>query len=95
METGEIYLDQSHYIDSIEEPSIHSFKNNINPLSDSEYSIFRALVGSLNWLVCGSRPDLAFDVLEHSSKFKTPLRVGDPPAEGLKRMVPAGFIRVP
>ena len=27
-------------------------------------------MGALNWLVCGSRLDLAFDVLEHSSKFK-------------------------
>ena len=69
-ENHEIYLDQDDYSVSIEEPTITCNKSGTVDLSAEEYTIFRALVGALNWLVCGSRPDLAFDVLEHSSKFK-------------------------
>ena len=39
-------------------------------LSPTEYSEFRSLVGGINWAVCGTRPDLAYDVVEYSSKFK-------------------------
>ena len=69
-ENHEIYLDQDDYCASIEEPIMTGNKNGMVELSANEYTTFRALVGALNWLVCGSRPDLAFDVLEHSSKFK-------------------------
>ena len=70
MDNHEIFLDQSDYSNSIEEPAFVKYRNNDDDLSTEEYSTFRALVGGMNWLVCGSRPDLAFDVLEHSSKFK-------------------------
>ena len=69
-DSHEIFLDQSEYTDSIEVPVVVGLKNSCEDLNTEEYSIFRSLVGALNWLVCGSRPDLAFDVLEHSSKFK-------------------------
>ena len=69
-ENNEIYLDQSDYCASIKEPTMTRDKNSSDELTADEYTTFRALVGALNWLVCGSRPDLAFDVLEHSSKFK-------------------------
>ena len=65
----EVYLDQDEYAASIEEPKVQGNKNNID-LNPEEYTNFRAVVGALNWLACGSRPDLAYDVLEHSSKFK-------------------------
>ena len=68
-ENHEVYLDQADYAASIEEPNVQGNKNNID-LNPEEYTKFRALVGALNWLACGSRPDLAYDVLEHSSKFK-------------------------
>ena len=67
---NEIYLDQTEYSKSIEEPQVSGKKGGGNiDLTSDQYTVFRALVGALNWLVCGSRPDLAYDVLEHSSKF--------------------------
>merc|ERR1712030_36723 len=69
-DNNEVYLDQDDYTASIEEPIMQGNKNNNTDLSPKEYTNFRALVGALNWLACGSRPDLAYDVLEHSSKFK-------------------------
>ena len=69
-EKHEIYLDQNEYSSSIEEPVITGNKNDKVDLSAEEYTTFRALVGAMNWLVCGSRPDLAYDLLEHSTKFK-------------------------
>ena len=69
-ENREISLDQNDYACSIEEPQLTNLRNNKTELSTPEYSIFRALVGALNWLMCGSRPDIAFDVIENSSKFK-------------------------
>ena len=69
-DNNEVYLDQDDYTASIEEPIMQGNKNNNTDLTPKEYTNFRALVGALNWLACGSRPDLAYDVLEHSSKFK-------------------------
>ena len=69
-DNNEIYLDQFDYTASIEEPILTGNKNSNFDLTAEEYTHFRALVGALNWLACGSRPDLAYDVLEHSSKFK-------------------------
>ena len=39
-------------------------------LCKEEYTQFRSLVGALQWLVSGSRPDLAFETLTHSCKMK-------------------------
>ncbi len=69
--SGEIYLDQNEYLQSLDEPDFSvGLKRGNEDLSLEEYSVLRSLVGALNWLVCGSRPDLAYDVLEHSSKFR-------------------------
>ena len=38
-------------------------------LDPTEQSVHRQLTGSLNWLVRGSRPDLAFTMIEASTKF--------------------------
>ena len=38
-------------------------------LTNSESSLYRSLVGKLNWIVQGSRPDKAFDVIELSTRF--------------------------
>ena len=63
-----IVVDQGMFFENLEtvpvEPGVKS-----EELSGAAYSRFRAAVGSLNWGVSGSRPDLAYDVIEHSTKF--------------------------
>ena len=66
-ETYEICVDQNQYSDSIPMPSTH--KNKID-LSSEEYTEFRSLVGAHQWLVSGTRPDIAFDTLLQSCKLK-------------------------
>lgn len=64
----DIFVDQNDYSESIITQSV--VKNKNIDLTSEEYTKFRALVGALQWLVNGSRPDLAFDTLIHSCKMK-------------------------
>jgi hypothetical protein len=65
-----VFIDQRNYVNDIEIPNVSSIaKQGISPLSPSEQTVFRSLVGSLNWLVQVTRPDLAFPLLELSSKM--------------------------
>ena len=38
-------------------------------LNSEEYSLFRQLVGQINWLANGSRPDVCFPMIDLSTKF--------------------------
>ena len=67
-ENFDIFVDQNDYSESIITQSV--VKNKNIDLTSEEYTKFRALVGALQWLVNGSRPDLAFDTLTHSCKMK-------------------------
>ena len=42
-------------------------------LDKEEKSEYRSLVGRLNWITQGARPDKAFDVIELSTKFQAPM----------------------
>ena len=46
------------------------------PLMRDEQTTLRSIVGKLNWVVQGSRPDLAFDMIELSTKLKK-ANIGD------------------
>ena len=61
-----VSVDTNHYAHSMECPEVKRSKDD---LSSAEYTVFRSLVGSLNWVACATRPDVSFDVIEHSSKF--------------------------
>ena len=39
-------------------------------LSAGELSKFRSVVGKINWVVQGTRPDLAFELIQMSTKFQ-------------------------
>ena len=41
-----------------------------NDLIPEEQTILRQMVGRLNWAVQGSRPDLAFEMIQLSTKLK-------------------------
>jgi transposase InsO family protein/ribonuclease HI len=38
-------------------------------LNSTEYTLFRSLVGSINWLANGTRPDVSFSMINLSTKF--------------------------
>ena len=65
-----IQLSMDHYVDSIEFPRTHPGDRE-RQLTDAEKTQYRSIVGRLNWVVQGTRPDKAFDVIELSSRFKT------------------------
>ena len=45
-------------------------KQKKEPLDEGELRLFRGLVGKLNWAAQGTRPDLSFEVVEMSRRFK-------------------------
>ena len=68
-----ITLDQSKYVESLEiQPIDASRLNDSNRLlTDAEISSLRKMTGSLNWAVRATRPDLAFNMIQLSTRFKT------------------------
>lgn len=66
-----IVLDQSDYI--VEVPAISAerlaIENKKEELTKEEYTHFRRLVGSMNWLAQGTRPDILYDLIELSMRF--------------------------
>ena len=73
-----IVLDHSNYIDNLKnvtlDPGRASQKNEL--LNEKEQTLFRQLIGQLNWAVQGSRPDMAYEMIAMSTKLKQ-ARVGD------------------
>ena len=66
-----IVMDQRDYVDNL--PSYHieptRAKQKSDNLTKSENKMYRSLVGKCNWAVRGTRPDLAFEVVDMSTKF--------------------------
>lgn len=73
-----IVLDHSNYIDNMKtvtlDPGRASQKNEL--LNEHEQTLFRQLIGQLNWAVQGSRPDMAYEMIAMSTKLKQ-AKVGD------------------
>ena len=67
-----VVLDQSHCLQKLKIfiIKLQGSKQKEDPLGKEELSIFRGLVGKLNWAAQGTRPDVVFEVVELSSKFK-------------------------
>lgn len=67
-----IVLDQNAYIDSVDlvKMSAEREMQKSDSLNPTELKQYRSIVGSLNWIVQGSRPDLAFQLVEFSTKFR-------------------------
>ena len=68
-----ILLDQSEYVEKNLEivdidPSRAKLKD--EPLTEGELTDLRKMVGALNWVVRATRPDLSFDLIDLSTKFK-------------------------
>ncbi len=71
-DTRGVVLDHSAYIDKVQnkgiDPKIATEKH--EKLTSLEQTGYRQLVGQLNWAVQGSRPDMAFELLDLSTKLK-------------------------
>lgn len=67
-----IRLDHSDYVMKVNVKHIELGReiNQEDILSENEQSLFRQMVGKLNWIVQGSRPDMAFEMVVLSTKLK-------------------------
>ena len=66
-----ITLDQSDYVNKLNAGSIEPSRmiDMQSELTSKEYTSFRSIVGSMNWIAHGSRPDILFDLIDLSMKF--------------------------
>ena len=69
-ETDKICVNQGEYI-AAWDPStfptqVRGQEKDLNP---EEYTLFRQLVGQINWIANGSRPDISFKMIDLSTKF--------------------------
>ena len=73
-----IIMDQNSYIAEIPTVALSANREmqKNEHLNSEEATQYRSLVGSLNWLVQGTRPDLFFQLIELSTKFRNST-VGD------------------
>ena len=67
---GCIYVDQNDYIQSLKPIKIDKFTEKDAKLSKHKFAEYRALTGQLNWAAENTRPDIAFDARELSTKNK-------------------------
>ncbi len=67
-----ITLDQSEYVERVNIPTIEAKRllNLNDDMNENELTLLRQMVGSLNWTVRSTRPDLAFELINLSTKFK-------------------------
>ena len=70
---GSMTLDQSDYVNDLEVVSVSSERKQHSEvdLSPEERTELRSIVGRMNWAVQGTRPDLAFDLTDLSTKFRS------------------------
>ena len=67
-----IVLDQSKYVESIENKAIDS-KRVLDKqclLTFEEQTEYRQIIGKISWVVQGSRPDMAFELIDLSTMLK-------------------------
>ena len=67
-----ITLSQQDYVENIEVPEIPAPRGikKLELLTSEEMTKYRSLVGSLNWIVQSTRPDLSFEMTDLSTKFQ-------------------------
>ena len=65
-----IRVNQNHYLNSVEfEELPNRYTGPEVDLNPKEYTLFRSLVGSINWMANGTRPDISFAMINLSTKF--------------------------
>ena len=71
-EPGSITLDQEAYIERIKIPQLSAQRQSqpTESMTEEELTLLRKMVGQINWTVRATRPDLAFDLINLSTKFQ-------------------------
>ena len=66
-----VIIDQSQYINDMKVPvvSVNRISQKDDELTPIEYTTFRSVVGSMNWVGHGTRPDILYDLIELSMHF--------------------------
>lgn len=66
-----VILDQNEYVNSLPmiKLSLERASQTSDPLSKKESTVLRSIAGKLNWIVQGTRPDVAFELIDLSTKF--------------------------
>ena len=66
-----IMIDQTQYLEQMKVPVVPAERklNKMEELTSSEYTLFRSVVGSMNWVGHGTRPDILFELIELSMQF--------------------------
>ncbi len=66
-----ILLNQQHYMEDLPSKTVNPSRARQKEanLSKDENKLFRSLVGKCNWAARGTRPDLAYEVVDLSTKF--------------------------
>ena len=69
---GGITLDQDDYVSRLVIPSLPAERllHKENEMTPEELTTYRGMVGATNWVVRTSRPDLSYDMIHLSTKFK-------------------------
>ena len=67
-----ITLDQTAYVDGIEIPKLDAKRlmQTDQEMTSEELTLLRKMTGQLNWTVRATRPDLSFNMIALSTKFK-------------------------
>jgi len=65
----EISLNQRGYVSGIKVPEKRGYIGN-REMSERELTLYRSLVGQLNWLSNHTRPDVSFEVSDRSKSFQ-------------------------
>ena len=65
-----IVLDQSSYVDNVEMEQLDQerLSQRSSELAAIEVTSYRSILGAINWIVLGSRPDKAFEMVELATK---------------------------
>ena len=71
-ESSAIILDQSRYVENMKNKAIDPKRaqDKQSKLTSEEQTEYRQLIGQINWAVQGTRPDMAFEQIDLSTKLK-------------------------
>ena len=65
-----ITVNQNDYLDKVKFEELPSrYTRSESDLNSTDYTLFRSLVGSVNWMSNGTRPDVSFAMINLSTKF--------------------------
>ncbi|XP_035684716.1 uncharacterized protein LOC118421507 [Branchiostoma floridae] len=68
-DTDKVTLHQNDYLEGLSDDALPPLSHDSRDLNSEEYTMFRSIVGKMNWLSSGTRPDISFKTIDLSTKF--------------------------